>query len=161
MYNVKQQIYLYFDRTQKSHLCSFLRSFVKQHFNESVEEIFRKFIDDESYYIEMGSSRYEFIKEFLLEDCFIKDTKMFISACRRYYEQKNLQKPFLEKQKNFEREKRKFLQNVKMSKEPSTSKQKFYYEKLCSRYNIEKKNADKMSKLDMKNEIERILNEHS
>jgi len=43
MYNVKQQIYSYFDKTQKSHLCSFLRSFVKQNFRLTIDEIYDEF----------------------------------------------------------------------------------------------------------------------
>ena len=63
-------------------------------------------------------------------------------------------------QKEFEKKKRKFLQEVKMSKEEPTKKQLYYYDKLCKRYNLEKKTGE-LSKLDLKNEIERIINEHS
>ena len=48
-----------------------------------------------------------------------------------------------------------------MSKETPTKKQLYYYEKLCKKYSIEKKNTDELSKLDLRDEIERILNEHS
>ena len=68
---------------------------------------------------------------------------------------------FIEKQKEFEKKKRKFLQEVKMSKEEPTKKQLYYYDKLCKRYNIEKKNVEDLSKLEIRDEIERILNEHS
>ena len=47
-----------------------------------------------------------------------------------------------------------------MSKEEPTKKQLYYYDKLCKRYNLEKKTGE-LSKLDLKNEIERIINEHS
>ena len=54
---------------------------------------------------------------------------------------------------------RKFLQEVKMGKEPPTKKQIYYYEKLCKRYNVEKKNLS--SKLEARDEIDRILTEYS
>ena len=48
-----------------------------------------------------------------------------------------------------------------MSKELPTKKQLYYYEKLCKRYNLEIKNVEELSKLDLRNEIDRILNEYS
>ena len=42
-----------------------------------------------------------------------------------------------------------------MSKEAPTKKQLYYYEKLCKRYNLEKKELS--SKLEAKEEISRIL----
>ena len=161
MYNIKQQIYSYFDKTQKSHLCSFLRSFVKQKFELLVDEIFDEFVEEQDYYLKVNSSRFEFLQEYLYEDVFVRETKLFISACKKYYENKEAQRPYIEKQKQFEKEKRKFLQEVKMSKEKPTSKQIYYYDKLCKRYNIEKKDVNDLSKLDIKNEIASILDEYS
>ena len=161
MYNVKQQIYLYFDKTQKSHLCSFLRSFVKQKFRLTIDEIYDEFVEDQDYYLKINSSRFEFLTDYLYDDEFARETKRFIGACKVYYEQKEAQRPYIEKQKEFEKEKRKFLQNVKMSKEKPTKKQLYYYEKLCKRYNIEKKDTKTLSKLDLKNEIAGIIDEHS
>ena len=48
-----------------------------------------------------------------------------------------------------------------MSKEEPTKKQLYYYDKLCKKYAIEKKDAENLSKLDLRDEIERILNEYS
>ena len=48
-----------------------------------------------------------------------------------------------------------------MSKDKPTKKQLYYYDKLCKRYNIDKKEIENLSKLDLRNEIERILNEYS
>ena len=61
--------------------------------------------------------------------------------------------------KAFEKKKRKFLQEVKMAKEPPTKKQLYYYEKLCKKYNLEKNEI--RSKLDARNEIDKIINEHA
>ena len=46
-----------------------------------------------------------------------------------------------------------------MSKEQPTKKQLYYYDRLCKKYNIEKKELT--SKLEARDEIERILNEYS
>ena len=67
----------------------------------------------------------------------------------------------IEKQKEFEKQKRRFLQEVKMSKDKPTQKQVYYYGKLCKKYSIEQKDVEGLSKLDLKNEIERIINEHT
>ena len=50
---------------------------------------------------------------------------------------------------------------IKMSKEAPTKKQLYYYNRLCKKYNIEKKDTNTLSKLDLRNEIERIIDEHS
>lgn len=161
MYTTKQQIYTYFSKTQKSYLCSFLRSFVKQNFKLKTDEIYDEFLENQEYYIKINSSRFEFLADVLYEDEFERDTKRFISACKKHYEVKESLKPLIEKQKGFEKEKRKFLQNVKMSKEKPTQKQLYYYDKLCKRYNIEKKDVESLSKLDLKNEIAGIIDEYS
>ena len=99
--------------------------------------------------------------DFINDDTFIKETSTYINACIKYYEYKEAQKPLIEKQKEFDKKKRKFLQEVKMSNEEPTKKQLYYYDRLCKRYSLEKKDVNELSKLDLKNEIERILNEYS
>ena len=47
-----------------------------------------------------------------------------------------------------------------MSKEFPTKKQISYYNSLCKRYNEDKKQTKELSRLDLRNEIDRILNEH-
>ena len=161
MYQIKSQIYLDFDKTQKSGICNNLRALVKQNLNLTCSEILNKFIEDEKYYLELNSSRFPFLKDVIEDSQFIKDTEKYIYECKKYYEYKESQRPFIEKQKEFEKKKRKFLQEVKMSKEEPTKKQLYYYDKLCKRYSIEKKDVDSLSKLDLRDEIERILNEYS
>ena len=161
MYQIKSRIYHYLDKTQKSGICNYIRALVKQNISLTCSEILDKFLDDERYYLELNSSRFPFLKDFIDTDSFIKDSTLYIKECKKYYEYKESQRPFIEKQKEFERKKRKFLQEVKMSKDEPTKKQLYYYDKLCKRYNIEKKDVENLSKLDLKNEIERILNEYS
>ena len=161
MYQTKSRIYLEFDKTQKSGICNNLRALVKQNLNLTCSEILDKFIEDEKYYLELNSSRFPFLIDFIENENFLKDTELYIKECKKYYEYKETQRPFVEKQKEFEKKKRKFLQEVKMSKEEPTKKQLYYYDRLCKRYDLEKKDIKFLSKLDLKNEIESILNEYS
>lgn len=159
MYEIKKQIYIYLTKNQKAALCSFLRALVKKTPELSADEIFDKFIEDESYYLEINNSRFEFIADLMEDETFINDTKLFINECVKYYEYRKKQAPVIQAQKEFEKQKRKFLQEVKMSKDAPTKKQLYYYEKLCKRYGLEKK--DLTSKLEARDEIDRILNEYS
>lgn len=159
MYEVKKQIYLDFTKNQKASLCTFLRALVKKTPEQSIEEILNNFLDDERYYLEINASRFEFLKDFLDDEKFLQDTKLYLKECRKYYDYKKKQEPIIQANKEFEKKKRKFLQEVKMSKEAPTKKQLYYYEKLCKKYNIEKKELS--SKLEAKNEIDKILTEYS
>lgn len=161
MYQIKARIYPEFDKTQKSGVCNYLRALVKQNLGLTCSEILNKFIEDEKYYLELNSSRFPFLIDYIDTNEFLKDTENYIYECKKYYDYKESQRPFIEKQKEFEKKKRKFLQEVKMSKEEPTKKQLYYYDKLCKRYNLEKKDVENLSKLDLRDEIERILNEYS
>ena len=161
MYQIKTLIYINLDKTQKSGICNYIRAIVKQNLKLTCSEILDKFLDDEKYYLKINSSRFPFLDEIIQTDEFIKDTELYIKECKKYYEYKELQRPFIEKQKEFEKKKRKFLQEIKMSKEKPTQKQIYYYEKLCKKYNIEKKDVKLYNRLSLRDEIERILNEHS
>ena len=161
MYQVKKCIYLNFDKTQKSAVCNNLRALVKQNLNLSCAEILDKFIEDEKYYLAMNASRFPFLAEIIDTDEFLSDTKLYIKECIRYYKYKEAQKPIIEAQKEYEKKKRKFVQEMKMSKEPPTQKQLYYYKKLCKRYELQMKDVNELSRLDMRNEIDRIINEYS
>lgn len=160
MYQVKNRIFLDFDKTQKTALCNYLRALTKQNLTLSIEKILNKFLEDEKYYLEINASRFPYIEECIENIEFINDVRIYLKECKKYYEYKEQQRPIIEANKEFERKKRKFLQEVKMSKEAPTQKQIYYYDKLCKKYSIDKKNVDDLSKLDIKNEIERILKEH-
>ena len=145
-------------KNQKSALCGFLRALVKKSPELSVQDILDKFLEDERYYLEINASRFEFLADVIDDDQFLNDTKLFLKECRKYYDYKKKQEPIIQAQKEFEKKKRKFLQEVKMSKEQPTKKQLYYYEKLCKRYGIEKKEL--ASKLEARDEIDKILSEH-
>lgn len=161
MYQIKSRIYLEFDKTQKTGICNYIRALVKQNLDLTCLEILDKFIEDEKYYLNLGVSRFSFLEDVIETERFHNDTKDYINECLKYYTYKEMQKPFIEKQKEFEKKKRRFLQELRMSKEEPTKKQLYYYDKLCKRYDIEKKDVETLSKLDLKNEIERIINEYS
>jgi len=160
MYQIKNRIYNSLDKTQKSGICNYIRAMVKQNINLSCSDILNKFLENEKYYLELNASRFPFLADIIDNEEFLKDTKDYIKECIKYYEYKEKQRPIIEAQKEFEKKKRKFLQEVKMSKEIPTKKQLYYYTKLCKKYNIEEKDTKELSKLDLRNEIERILDEH-
>ena len=155
MYEIKKRIYPELSKTQKSALCNFLRALVKKMAECSADEVMNKFLEDERYYLEINNSRFEFLIEIIDDNVFLSDTKKYIKECQKYYNYKKTQEPIIQAQKEYEKKKRKFLQEVKMSKEAPTKKQLYYYEKLCKRYNLEKKELS--SKLEAKEEISRIL----
>ena len=159
MYEIKKQIYLDFSKTQKAALCNFLRALVKKSPELSVDEIMQKFIEDEKYYLEINNSRFEFLENLLDDEQFLKDTEKYLKECRKYYDYKKSQEPLIQAQKEFEKKKREFLRQVKMSKGSPTKKQLYYYEKLCKKYNLEKKELS--SKLEARDEIDKILKEHN
>ena len=155
MYEIKKQIYLDFTRNQKSALCNFLRALVKKSPELTVDDILEKFLEDEKYYLEINASRFEFLADIIDDEQFLSDTKKFLIECRRYYDYKKKQEPIIQANKEYEKKKRKFLQEVKMGKESPTKKQLYYYDRLCKKYNIEKKELS--SKLEARDEIDRIL----
>ena len=158
MYQIKNQIYQDMTKTQKSALCNFLRALVKKSPQMSVEDIYDKFVEDERYYLEINNPHFEFLEDYLDSDKFMEESILYLKECRRYYDYKKKQEPIIQAQKEFEKKKREFLKEVKMSKEAPTKKQLYYYDRLCKKYNIEKKELT--SKLEARDEIDKILNEH-
>lgn len=145
-------------KTQKSALCNFLRALVKKFPQMSVEDIYDKFVEDERYYLEINNPHFEFLEDYLDSDKFMEESILYLKECRKYYDYKKKQEPIIQAQKEFEKKKREFLKEVKMSKEAPTKKQLYYYDRLCKKYNIEKKELT--SKLEARDEIDKILNEH-
>lgn len=158
MYEIKKQIYNDLTKNQKSALCNYIRALVKKSATLNEDEILDKFIEDEKYYLELNCSKFEFLKDILFEHQFRQDTKKFIHECKKYYDYKESQRPIIEANKAFEKQKREFLKKVKMSKELPTKKQLYYYDKLCKKYCIDKKELS--SKLEAMEEIDKIITEH-
>lgn len=159
LYEIKKEIYLNLSKTQKTALCNYLRATVKKSAGLSAEEVWNSFVADEKYYLELGCSRFEFLQDMLDDEIFKDDTLKYIKECIKYYEYKEKQKPIIDANKEFEKKKIKFLQEIKMSKEPPTKKQLYYYDRLCKKYNLEK--VELTSKLEARDIIDKIITEHA
>ena len=157
MYEIKKQIYIDLSKTQKSALCNFLRALVKKTPQKTVEEILEKFIEDEKYYLEINNSRFEFLENIIDDLQFLKDTEKYLYECKKYYDYKKSQEPLIQAQKAYEKKKKEYLKELKMSKDAPTKKQLYYYEKLCKKYGLEQRELT--SKLDARDEIDRIIND--
>lgn len=158
MYNIKNQIFKELSKTQKSMLCSSLRTIVKNSPNVDITSLYDNFIDDERYYLEINNPHFEFLDKYLEREDFRHEALLFMKECRKYYDYKKSQEPIIQAQKAFEKKKREFLKEVKMGHEKPTKKQLYYYDRLCKKYNIEKKEL--ISKLEARNEIDKIIKEH-
>lgn len=158
MYNIKNQIFTNMTKTQKSALCNFLRALVKKSPNIDIDKLYDSFEEDERYYFEINNPHFEFLEDYLDDEDFRREALMYLKECRKYYDYRKSQEPIIQAQKEFEKKKRAFLREVKMSHEEPTKKQKYYYERLCKKYRIEQRELN--SKLDARNEIDRILKEH-
>lgn len=153
----KNNAFLELSKTQKSSLLAHLKLFVKKHSDLNVQSVLDEFIEEEYYYKEVGNPNFEWIFEYFEKDSFINELKNYIHFLLFNLEQKEKQKPFLEEQKKRAKEIKKQAQEFKMSKMPPTAKQIYYYEKLCKSHNIEKQSTQNLSRLDLKNMINKIL----
>ena len=131
MFVQKNNIFLELSKNQKASLVSYLKHFTKKNDHLSGSDILGLFIEDESYYFEVGNPHFEWIIERFEDEKFLKEIKFLIDQYKSQLRQRELQKPFLEKQKAYAKEQRKKAQDVKLSKEPPTEKQLKYYDSLC------------------------------
>lgn len=159
MYQLKNSLFLDLTKNQKASLFSFLKSFVKKNAQTTNDEILELFIEDEQYYFEQGNPHFEWIIERFEEEKFLKELLTVIKENKKQLDIKEAQKPFLEKQKIFAKEQRKKAAEYKMSKEKPTPKQLYYYDTLCKKNGIEKKETKDLSRLDLKNMIGKIIDD--
>lgn len=157
MFIQKNNIFLELSKNQKASLIAFLRNFTKKNAELTVEEIINQFIEDEVYYFEVGNPHFEWIIPLFELDSFLKEIKLLVLSYMQQIAQKELQKPYIEKQKAYMKEQRKKLQELKLSKEPPTEKQIKYYNSLCKKYNLNKAETENLSKLDLKHMISKII----
>lgn len=160
MFYIKNTIFLDLTKNQKSSLLSFIKSFVKKNNAKTEDDILNEFIEEETYYKDLGVPHFEWIIEKFENEKFLKDLKIYISECKKQLEMKEAQKPFIEKQKVIRKEQKKKLLEFKLSKEKPTSKQLYYYDKLCKKYNLEKLDTTELSKLDLVNMIGKIIDDY-
>src|SRR5574344_382606 len=161
MYEIKNRIFLDFTKNQKSAVCNFLRALVKKNNGKTSDEILDIFIEDERYYLKINASRFEFIKDIIDSKEFYNDSKLFIDECIKYYDYRKKQEPLIQAQKEYDKQKRAYFRDLKMSKEPATKRQQSYYKSLCKKFNCEKINTENLSKLAMRDLIKEIIDEHS
>ncbi len=158
IYSAKKQIFNYLSKAQKSDLCHYIASFVKKNFNKELPEIVDLFIEEEKYYLEINSTRFPWLDEYIENEDFLKDLELYIKENRKKCLYKEKQRPIYEKQKAYAKEQRKKVQEFKMSKQPPSKAQLSYYKALCKKHNIKSPfNPEQASKLDLKNAISMIL----
>ena len=160
-YYIKQSLFLYLTPRQKSQLLSYLKSFIKKHSNLSTADILDKFIEEENYYRDIDNPHFEFILEYLDNDEFFREFKIYAEGVFEELRYKEAQRPIIEAQKAKAKEIRKKAQDYKMSKMKPTKKQLYYYEKLTHTHNIEKKDTESASRLDLKNWIMDIIEQNT
>lgn len=159
MQNIKNSLFLYLTPRQKSQLLGTLKAYSKK-FELSVEELVYKFLEDEKYYYDMNNPHFEFVMDYFDDDKFFKELKKFFEYCAWEKRQKELLEPYLDKQKEIAKQLRKKAQEYKMSKLKPTKKQLLYYEKITKAHNLEKKDVQNASRLDLRNWIMEILEEN-
>ena len=157
MFYIKQNLFLYLTPRQKSQLLSFLKSFVKKHSNLSVEDILDKFIEEENSYSEINNPHFEFILDYLEDEDFMREFKIFAKSVFEEMKYKETQKPIIEAQKAKAKEFRKKAQDFKMSKMKPTKKQLYYYEKVARAHGIAMKDVSNASRLDLRDWIMEII----
>jgi len=158
MQSIKSQIFNYLTKVQKSDFCHYVASFVKKDFDEDSQKLADKFIEDQKYYLEINSTRFPYLDEFIDMPEFLKELELYIKECKKKYKYQEKQKPAYEKQKAYMKEQQKKIKESKMAKELPTRAQISYYKKLCQKSTeespIDLKNA---SKLDLRDAIDKIL----
>ena len=137
-----------------------LKSYSKKFVDFTSEDLAYKFLEDEKYYIDIENPHFEFVKEYFEDDAFFKDLKKFFDYCAYERRQKELMEPYLDKQKEIAKQMRKRAQEFKMSKLKPTKKQLMYYDKITKAHNVEKKDVENASRLDLRNWIMEILDQN-
>lgn len=153
----KKDLFQNLSKIQKTSLCSYLKSFAAKKKSKDENFLLEEFLEEQEYYIKLKKPYFCFIEESLTDEKFLRDLKFLIKDICFKVKQKEIQKPYIEKQKQFAREQRKKAQEFKMSKESPTSKQLSYYKSLCKKQNLSPQKLEGLSKLDLKNMIEKLL----
>lgn len=165
MYNLKKTLFLDLTPRQKSALFSYLQALVQKNIkknhaiNKNIDkyEILDKFLEEEKYYHKINQTHFHFVIENLENENFINEILKFIDGVFYHLNFQEKQKPYIDKQKEFAKQQRKRAQEFKMSKSTPTEKQLKYYKKLTKAHNLEPKNTENASRLDLKNWITEIL----
>ena len=157
MQDIKNSLFLYLTPRQKSQLLGTLKSYHKKFNSLNVDELIDKFLEDEKYYIQIENPHFEFLTDYFEDEKFYIELKKFFDFCAYEKRQKDLMKPYLDKQKELAKAMRKKAQEYKMSKLKPTKKQLLYYDKITKAHNLEKKDTENASRLDLRNWIMEII----
>ena len=158
MESIKSKVFNYLTSSQKSELCHYVSKFVKKHFGKTIDEIFSLYIEEEEYYLKLDSSRHPWIADYINDADFHKDLNLYIKENQFKCSLNEKQKPIIEKQKLYEKQQRKITKDRKMSKEPPTKRQIYYYRALCKKHDLTETIAiENASKLELKNAIDFLL----
>lgn len=160
MFNIKNNIFPNLTKNQKASLLSSLKTFTKLNETLEAETILYDFLEEEEYYYKLGEPHLYFVYENSSDDDFLRDMKLYIEYILKEIEYKKAQKPIIEKQKAFLKEQKKRALEHKMEREKPTQKQLKYYKSLCKNHNIEERDIENASKLDLKNWISEILDKN-
>ncbi len=160
MLNPKSNLFLYLTPRQKSNLLGTIKSYVLNFPKYNTSDLINKFLEDEKYYLDIQNPHFEFMENYLDDDKFSGELKIFIDYLKYELEQKEKLKPYLDKQKELQKQMRKKAQEFKMSKLAPTKKQLYYYDKLIKNHNLKKKKLEGASRLDLKNWITEILDKY-
>ncbi len=159
MYQTKNRIFLDLTKNQKSDFLSFVKIYTKNYIECDEQSIFYNILDEIEYYHELGQGKFNYID--INEQKHMDDIKLYIKACKKYYEYKASQRPIYEEQKRIQKEIKTHILNEKQKKEPPTKKQISYYKALCKRHNLTPKTPEELSKYDIKIEIQKLLDENN
>ena len=150
-------LFQYLTPRQKSQLLGTLKAYHKKFSNLSNAEIKDKFLEDEKYYLDIENPHFEFLGDYFDDENFLKDLKRYLDFLSYQDEQLKKAEPYLQKQKELAKIARKKAQDYKMSKLKPTKKQLFYYDKITTWHNTEKKDTTNASRLDLRNWIMEII----
>lgn len=157
MQNIKNCVFLYLSKRQKSQLLGTLKSYFKKFSNLSETDLAYKFLEDEKYYIDIQNPHFEFVQDYFEDDNFLEDIIKFFKYCAFEKHQMELMEPYKQKEKEYMKLQRKKANDYKMSKLKPTKKQIMYYDKLTKAHGIQKKNLESASRLDLRNWIMEII----
>ena len=145
-----QNIFSYLASRNKSQLLNILRTYFKKYPDINSSELTEKFLEDEIYYFEINNPRLNFLEAYF-------ENYKFKNELIKYFDFLKYKKPYVEKQKEYARKLRKSASEYKMSKLKPTKKQLIYYDKLTKSKNINKKELEGATRLDLKNWIGEIV----
>ena len=116
-----------------------------------------KFTEEENYYKDIENPHFEFIIEYLENEDFYKDFKIYAKSIFDELKYKEAQRPVIEAQKAKAKEFRKKVQDYKMSKLKPTKKQLYYYEKVARAHGVKINEVENATRLDLRNWIMEII----